>query len=115
MNESRCRDVVSERCGDRCERCGAPQYTCHHRWKRSHGGPWEPANIVALCGSGTTGCHGWVEANPAAAIRLGFWLKSGNRDLEKARLWLWGRWVVLRNDGDIRLWKPADAAVPVEK
>lgn len=22
-----------------------------------------PANIVLLCGSGTEGCHGWVESN----------------------------------------------------
>jgi hypothetical protein len=26
-------------------------------------------NCVRLCGDGTTGCHGWAEANPAAAQR----------------------------------------------
>lgn len=31
-----------------------------------------PANILALCGTGTTGCHGWVEANRFEARRLGF-------------------------------------------
>lgn len=117
MDESRCRDIVSERCGGRCERCGAPQYTCHHRWKKGQGGPWVPSNIVALCGSGTTGCHGWVEANPAAANRMGLWLRSGQHDTENQRLWLWRRWVVFHDDGTVRLWtpKPADSTAPVSK
>ncbi|SDL15101.1 hypothetical protein SAMN05428985_11071 [Nocardioides sp. YR527] len=31
----------------------------------------EPANLITLCGSGTTGCHGWVEANPTMGRHLG--------------------------------------------
>ena len=30
-----------------------------------------PANIIFLCGSGTTGCHGWIEGNRTAAYHLG--------------------------------------------
>lgn len=33
------------------------------------------ANLVLLCGSGVTGCHGWVESNRAEATELG-WLVS---------------------------------------
>jgi len=32
-----------------------------------------PSNIGLLCGSGTTGCHGWVERNRTAAEAEG-WL-----------------------------------------
>ena len=44
----------------------------HHRKKRSQGGDWSPENIVAVCGHGTTGCHGWIEHNPEAAAHEGF-------------------------------------------
>lgn len=33
----------------------------------------DPANLVVLCGSGTTGCHGWVESHRERAIEQG-WL-----------------------------------------
>ena len=34
-----------------------------------------PALLVLLCGDGTSGCHGWIESNRSAALRLG-WLLS---------------------------------------
>ncbi|MDX1747787.1 MAG: hypothetical protein R3324_17785 [Halobacteriales archaeon] len=36
----------------------------HHRLPRSRGGPDDPFNVVPVCGSGTTGCHGRIEHNP---------------------------------------------------
>lgn len=30
-----------------------------------------PANLILLCGSGTEGCHGWVESNRAESYTLG--------------------------------------------
>jgi hypothetical protein len=30
-----------------------------------------PANLLMLCGSGTTGCHGWVEGHRAEARTAG--------------------------------------------
>lgn len=98
MNERTARRVIAERCGGRCERCGAPEYTVHHRRKRSQGGTWCPSNLLALCGSGTTGCHGWVENNPTAAQALRFWLRAGQPS-ETTPVWLWGRWVLLQPDG----------------
>jgi len=44
----------------------------HHRKKRSQGGTWTPECIVAVCGTGTTGCHGWIESNPAESDLSGF-------------------------------------------
>lgn len=29
------------------------------------------SNLVLLCGSGTTGCHGWVHSNVRVATELG--------------------------------------------
>lgn len=42
----------------------------HHRQPRPVG-PNTMENLVHLCGSGTTGCHGWVEHNRPKAKDLG--------------------------------------------
>lgn len=31
-----------------------------------------PANLIVLCGSGNTGCHGWVESNRDKAREHGY-------------------------------------------
>lgn len=67
-------DLVDERDGQRCVRCGRSLHQVagsrHHRQLRRHGNH-TAANLVLLCGSGTTGCHGWVHSEPAAARALG--------------------------------------------
>lgn len=64
MTEQRARLAVRERSQGRCEACGRqPAQGVHHRQPRSAGGSWSPANLLDLCGSGTTGCHGLVEAH----------------------------------------------------
>jgi hypothetical protein len=82
--ESAGRMVVYERSGGFCEVriekagvCRGMGESVHHRRKRSHGGSWSPSNLVHACGDGTTGCHGYLEANPATARRYGLWLYSG--------------------------------------
>lgn len=75
MNEKRCRDLVYERSGGLCERCGKQGNTYHHRKNRSAGGEWDCANIVFLCGDGTRGCHGWVTTHPLEASIEGFHVK----------------------------------------
>lgn len=73
----RVREAVMDRDGG-CLRCGSDRWqvaglNAHHRKGRLGAGANDPANLVILCGSGTTGCHGWVHANPAEAYRTG-WL-----------------------------------------
>lgn len=95
-----------ERDEHRCFRCGAylssawPGYSCHHRQLQGSGGPDTPENRIMLCGSGTTGCHGWVHANPAVARAHG-WLVSkftGHPELVPAEHHSRG-WLLLAADG----------------
>uniref|UniRef100_A0AAU7J8L8 HNH endonuclease n=2 Tax=unclassified bacterial viruses TaxID=12333 RepID=A0AAU7J8L8_9VIRU len=58
----------------RCVWCGRPWgdlLNLHHRLLRSHGTDNSPSNLIAACGSGTTGCHGAMHANPATARARG--------------------------------------------
>ena len=56
---------VFERDGYRCVVHGDRAQTVHHRNHR-HSDP-RPSVRLSVCGSGTTGAHGWIEAHPAAA------------------------------------------------
>lgn len=99
-DEKRTRLLTRERSGGLCEVCLIQRATnASHRKARSQGGLWSPANVVDACGSGTTGCHGWIEHNPEAARRLGLRLRRDEDPLvvpvDLARL---GR-VVLDDDG----------------
>ncbi|MEB0303842.1 hypothetical protein QN345_00615 [Cryobacterium sp. 10I1] len=71
--------LVDRREQQRCARCGRIIWaggSRHHRKFRSRRGSDSAANIVLMCGSGTTGCHGWVHANPTSAAMVGFALES---------------------------------------
>lgn len=48
----------------------------HHRKLRSRGGLHTAGNLISLNGSGTTGSHGWVHANPEEATYLGLMIPS---------------------------------------
>lgn len=69
---------VRARDGHACVICLSPDpLTTQHRVSRGMGGSlpdWVnlPANLITLCGSGTTGCHGWVEAHPTFAQEAGW-------------------------------------------
>lgn len=63
------RAEVTQRSGGICERCRHERATqLHHKTKRSQGGQHTAANLVHL----GSDCHGWVEANPLAAVAEGF-------------------------------------------
>lgn len=81
------RTIILDRDGYACARCGIPVdtssvgYSLQHRDNRGMGGTDDPAinrpaNGIVLCGSGTTGCHGWTEEHPIAAARHGFAVES---------------------------------------
>ena len=48
----------------------------HHRRLRSRRGHHTPANLITLSGSGTTGTHGYMHANPRIATEHGFIVPS---------------------------------------
>lgn len=104
------RDVVAEReiwCCARCGRhLGSRGGNHHHRRNRGQGGSSKasinaPSNLLYVCGSGTTGCHGWITNHPAKARELGFslWLNSNEdpRDVAVQHA-MYGR-VFLDDDG----------------
>ena len=59
-----------------CARCGVRASNWHERLPRGRGGLRDRFNAVPLCGSGTTGCHGLITANPAWATANG-WTVTG--------------------------------------
>ena len=77
--------MVLNRDGYLCARCGKPAgpggvgpYSIQHRVARGVSGDNSPANLLLLCGSATTGCHGAVESRMdphdlAAGYRLESW------------------------------------------
>ena len=73
------RDLCAHRDSGRCVRCGCELYgvqcSLHHRRMRSHPFPGlhEPYNLIWLCGSGTTCCHGWVHEHQHESYEHG-WL-----------------------------------------
>lgn len=101
---------VLTRDGFACIRCrvrsgmyGMLDLNIHHRQPRGMGGSTDPlsaspANLLTLCGSGTTGCHGWVESHRTQAEALGFIVRHGI-DPATVPVWIDGyRWM-LRHDG----------------
>lgn len=46
--------------------------------------PWinEPENLLAICGTGTTGCHGWLESHRLVAYTHGWLLRTGAHPAE---------------------------------
>lgn len=82
------RALVIARDEGRCVRCGVyvadpdtlepfVQYSLQHRRARGAGGSKDPVtdspeNLIVLCGTGTTGCHGWAESHRTNAQRLGY-------------------------------------------
>lgn len=96
------RALVVDRDRGRCLRCGGPGSNLHHRTARGMGGAGpranSPANLIVLCGSGTTGCHGWVEAHPTAAAILGYRVPRGTDPATVPVLDVTG-WVRLGHDG----------------
>lgn len=75
--ERQARRLVRERSGGICEVCSAARATnFQHRKGRSQGGRWTASNGLDVCGSGTTGCHGYIHAHPDEACVKGWTVKS---------------------------------------
>lgn len=72
----------------KCQWCGrhvrteSGWYSLQHRRARGMGGSRRQdtdraGNLVLVCGTGTTECHGWIEAHPAEASARGFRIAAG--------------------------------------
>lgn len=70
------RQALRERAGGRCEICAEPANNAHHRRNKSQGGQDRLANLMLLCGSGTTGCHGEVTEHPGWATLCGYTIQG---------------------------------------
>jgi hypothetical protein len=77
------------RSGGCCELCGVSlggergiDFSVHHRRPRGIGGSSDPvtssvSNVLVICGSGTTGCHGRVEQYRQIAMQAGWLVRQG--------------------------------------
>lgn len=101
------RACIRERAGGFCERCGirtVNDYSIQHRKARGMGGTSDvakarPSNGAWLCGSATTGCHGWVESHPNLAAREGFRVAQDEEPTMVPMLVRSRVWVLLDDDG----------------
>ncbi len=59
--DARVRLLLNERA---CAACGGPASNAHHVLPKGRGGDDLYANLIPLCGSGTTGCHGAWHGSP---------------------------------------------------
>ena len=110
------REVVGRRDGGVCVKCRRVHpiggVSWDHRKNRSQGGLWLPSHGQLLCGTGTTGCHGWRTSRVEEAVAAGYavpgWPRADPREWP-ARRWVntprgfvREAWVVYDDEGD---WK----------
>lgn len=78
------RHTILTRDGYSCLRCGVTilnrVHSVHHRKGRHCPNPNSPSNLVTLCGSGTTGCHGLVHAHPEQSYTEGWMVRRLGAD-----------------------------------
>lgn len=102
------RTAVVQRDRWQCVRCGK-DVTSHpaniqHRKPRGMGGTRDAsvnkaANLILLCGTGTTGCHGWVETHREAAHEAGWSIPWWASPEKVPVTYPDGRMYTLTNDG----------------
>lgn len=92
------RDLVRTRDGHDCARCSRSilnyPSSIHHRLPRRMGGTRDPRindprNLIRICGTGTTGCHGEVESHRTKALDEG-WLLPSLDELDTPMRTVWG-------------------------
>lgn len=85
------REALLERDAWLCVRCGVPVrgrvWSPQHRRPAGSGGSSDPElsslwNLLTLCGSPTTGCHGWVETHRADSYDTGWLVHSWQKPSE---------------------------------
>lgn len=113
--------LVAERDGHYCARCGTSVVnvpsSVHHRYLRGMGGSRDqrindPRNLVQMCGSGTTECHGWAHHNRTDARDAGWIIRSLDL-LDEPMRTVFGTRVTLTADGDREDFWPFDDVLPI--
>ncbi len=103
--------LVRSRDGHHCQRCGVSivdiPSSIHHRKLRSQGGLDDAGNMIRMCGTGTTGCHGWAHHNRTLARQDGWIVYRIDNPAEHAVLTIHG-WVLLDNEGGRQLSLPKE-------
>lgn len=80
--DQKTRGLVLARDNFQCVACGKPVggactwWSLQHRLARGQGGGNEAWNLIAMCGSAVTGCHGLCEARDREMQARGYWLES---------------------------------------
>ena len=103
------RQLVWERDGDCCVRCGLyggyafPQHALHHRRPRGMGGTRHeainsPANLITLCHK----CHEFIESRRVWAIADGYLIPQGGDDPRDVKVLYRDRTVLLTHDVQIK-------------
>ena len=99
---------VQARDNNICRRCGRLGNNVHHRITKGMGGNKSLrvnglAALVTLCGSGTTGCHGWVTEHPEEAYRLGWSIRRSEPDPAESipLVDIYGQFFWLTDDGGV--------------
>lgn len=109
---TRSREIVKTRDVGRCVRCGMAGNNFHHRRSRSvtDDCTHAPCNAITLCGSGTTGCHGWVHAHPFEARAMG-WIVSRHATPHDEPVHVrWLDWITLTCEGAFHLHREESAS-----
>jgi hypothetical protein len=111
--ERNARDLVRARSGGWCEVrlpdiCLGRAANMHHRKNRSQGGHGDAANLVDLCGSGTTGCHGALTDTQGqrAEYEAHGWIVPREQEPAEVPVLLHNattghEWVLLDDQGDV--------------
>ena len=116
------RAAVLLRDGPYCARCARSTWdypaSVHHRRPRGMGGTRDPRssdprNLVSVCGSGVTGCHGWIESHRDQARAAG-WLLRSLDELDSPLITPLGTRITLAADGTRQDCWPADDRLPSE-
>jgi hypothetical protein len=86
------REAVLRRDEGKCVACGAwlanVPASVHHRLPRGRGGTDRLSNLLSLCGSGVTLCHGVIESDRAQAYDDGFLLHTGTEGDDPEAVWV---------------------------
>lgn len=94
---------VYDRDQGRCVVCGRwiDAGSVHHRQGRSGPDPHRLSNLILCCGTGTTGCHGRIHANPAWAYAQGLMVRRHSTDTTTdVPVHTWAGILLLTDQGD---------------